>query len=337
MKSAVETLNPTRVKMTVEVPYEELKPSIDAAYKTIGSQLQVPGFRKGKVPSRIIDQRVGRGAVLEEAVNEALPKFYTEAIEANEVRPLGQPEITDLKVPMADGEDFSFTAELDVRPEITLPDLDGIAIEVAAAKASDEDITTRLDALRARFGSLNTVEREVKDGDFVSVDLSASIDGDEVDSVSGVSYEVGSKNMLEGIDEALVGMSAGDTKEFKAPLAGGEQAGKEADCVVTVQSVKERELPALDDDFAQLASEFDTLEELRADVAKQAAAAVIPRVSSRPRSTATSRAKASRSMTRTAKRSPRAPARRCARSSSSTPSPRRTRSRSAKRSSSSSS
>ena len=275
MKSAVETLNPTRVKMTVEVPYEELKPSIDAAYKTIGSQLQVPGFRKGKVPSRIIDQRVGRGAVLEEAVNEALPKFYTDAIEANEVRPLGQPEITDLKVPMADGEDFSFTAELDVRPEITLPDLDGIAIEVAAAKASDEDITTRLDALRARFGSLNTVEREVKDGDFVSLDLSASIDGDEVDSVSGVSYEVGSKNMLEGIDEALVGMSAGDTKEFKAPLAGGEQAGKEADCVVTVQSVKERELPALDDDFAQLASEFDTVEELRADVAKQAEAAVI--------------------------------------------------------------
>jgi trigger factor len=269
VKSALETVNPTRVKMTVEVPYDELKPSLDAAYRTIGQQIQVPGFRKGKVPSRIIDQRVGRGAVLQEAVNEALPRFYGQAVDDNKVRPLGQPEVDVTEVPAEEGQELKFTAEVDVRPDIALPDYSGMTVEVDAVSASDEDVDQRITELRQRFGTLKGVDRPAQDGDFVSLDLSATIDGEEIDSVKGVSYEVGTNNMLEGIDEALVGMSGGETKEFQAPLAGGDHEGQVAHCVVTVQSVKERELPELDDDFAQLASEFDTLEELRADVVRQ--------------------------------------------------------------------
>lgn len=270
MKSAVETISPTRVKLSVEVPFAELKPMLDDAYRTIGAQVQIPGFRKGKVPSRIIDQRVGRGAVVQEAVNEALPRFFAEAAEEQNVRAIGQPEVDVTAVPLEDGQDFTFTVETDVRPEIELPDLEGIAVEVDAVEATEDDITERLTALQERFGALVGVERAVEDGDFVSIDLSATIGGEEIDAVTGVSYEVGSGNMLPGMDEALIGMSAGETKNFTAPLAGGDREGEDAECTVTVQAVKVRELPALDDEFAQLASEFDTLEELRADVTRQA-------------------------------------------------------------------
>ncbi len=270
MKSAVETLSPTRVKLTVEVPFDELKPMLDDAYRTIGSQIQVPGFRKGKVPSRIIDQRVGRGAVVQEAVNEALPKFFAEAAEAEDVRAIGQPEVDVTAVPLEDGQDLTFTVETDVRPTIELPELSGIAVSVDDVAVADDDVEERMTSLRERFGTLVGVERAVEDGDHVSIDLSASIDGEEIDSVTNVSYEVGSKNMLEGMDEALIGMSAGETKSFTAPLAGGDNEGRDADCTVTVQSVKVRELPELDDEFAQLASQFDTLDELRADVVGQA-------------------------------------------------------------------
>jgi trigger factor len=256
--------------MTVEVPYEELKPSLDTAYATIGQQIQVPGFRRGKVPARIIDQRVGRGAVLQEAVNEALPKFYGQAIDDNNVRPLGQPEIDVTDVPAQEGQELKFTVEVEVRPEITLPDYSGIQVEVDAVAATEEDVEERLTTLRQRFGTLKGVDRAVENGDFVSIDLRATIGDQEIDAVTGVSYEVGSKNMLEGLDEALLGMAAGETKTFIAPLAGGDNEGQEAECVVTVQSVKERELPELDDEFAQLASEFDTLDELRGDVVEQA-------------------------------------------------------------------
>jgi trigger factor len=270
VKSAVETLNPTRVKLTVEVPFEELKPSLDAAYRTIGSQIQVPGFRKGKVPARIIDQRVGRGAVLQEAVNEALPQFYGQAVEENNVRPIGQPEVDVTEVPADPGQDLKFTVEVDVRPEITLPDYSTLKSEVDTVAVADSDIDERLTSLRERFGTLVGVERAVETGDFVSIDLAATIGDEEIDSVTGISYEVGSGNMLDGMDDALVGMTSGETKTFTAPLAGGDREGQDADVTVTVQSVKVRELPELNDDFAQLASEFDTLEELKADVTKQA-------------------------------------------------------------------
>ena len=272
MKSALETLNPTRVKLTVEVPFDELKPSLDAAYKTIGSQINVPGFRAGKVPARIIDQRVGRGAVLQEAVNEALPRFYGQAVEQNKLRPLGQPDVDVTEVPAEDGQDLKFTVEVDVRPVLDLPDYDGIEIEVDAVdgEATEAEVEQRMTALRQRFGTLTNIERVAATGDFVSIDLAASIGDDQIDSAKGISYEIGAGNMIDGLDDALVGMGAQETKTFTAPLAGGDRKGQDAEVTVTVQSVKERVLPELDDDFAQLASEFDTLAELQADVQAQA-------------------------------------------------------------------
>jgi trigger factor len=271
VKSAVETLNPTRVKLTVEVPYDELKPSLDAAYKTIGSQVTVPGFRKGKVPPRIIDQRFGRGAVIEEAVNEALPKFYLQAVEESDVRPLGQPEVDVTSVPdPATGGELKFTAEVDVRPEFELPDLEAVEVTVDDVVVGDEQVTEQLDTLRERFGSLTVVDRPAADGDFLSIDLSATIDGDEIDSVKGISYRVGSGEMLPGMDDVLPGLSAGETTTFTSALAGGERAGEDSLVTITVQSVKERTLPDADDDFAQLASEFDTLDELKESLREQA-------------------------------------------------------------------
>lgn len=272
MKSAVETVEPTRVKLAVEVPYEELQPSLDAAYKAIGQQVTVPGFRKGKVPPRIIDQRIGRAAVIEQAVNDALPTLYRQAVSETGIRPLGQPSVEVTEVPdvRGPGGQLTFTAEVDVRPEIELPDLTELTVTVSGAEVSDEDVEARLLSLRERFGTLVGVDRPAADGDFVTLDLSATIGDDEVDSVSGVSYQIGSGNMLEGLDEALVGLSPGETRTFDAPLAGGERAGEVARITVTPTAVKQRDLPAADDEFAQLASEFDTIDELQADLRSQA-------------------------------------------------------------------
>jgi trigger factor len=266
VKSTAENLSPTRVRLSVEVPFDELQPSLDAAYKKIGAQIRIPGFRPGKVPARIIDQRIGRAAVLEEAVNEVVPRKYVEAAREHELKALGQPEIEVTKI--EDNDLLSFTADVDVRPEITLPDLDGIAVSVDDAEVTDDDVEEQLTALRERFGSLKGVERPVQTGDFVSVDLVASIDGTEIEagSAKGMSYEVGSANLIAGLDDALVGANAGDTVQFTATLEQGERAGEDAEIAATVNSVKEKELPDLDDEFAQLASEFDTLAALRDDL-----------------------------------------------------------------------
>lgn len=272
MKSAVETLDPTKVKLTVEVDYDELKPSIDHAYKHIAEQVNVPGFRKGKVPPRIIEQRVGWGAVIEHAVNDALSGFYRQAANEASLRPLGQPEVDVTEVPAKAGEgQLKFTAEVEVRPEVELPELEGLDVTVESTSVTDEDIAERLDALRERFGTLVGVDRPAVDGDYIVIDLKALIGDEEVDSVSGVSYQIGSGNMLDGLDEALTGLSAGETTTFRAPLAGGEHEGQEAEVTVTAQTVKQRDLPEADDDFAQLASEFDTLEELKDDLRSQVA------------------------------------------------------------------
>ncbi|AJC58364.1 trigger factor [Streptomyces sp. 769] len=269
MKSAVETLNPTRVRLTVEVPFEELKDSLDAAYKKINQQVTVKGFRKGKIPARVIDQRFGRGAVLEEAVNDALPKFYTNAVNEAELNVLGQPEvdITELK----DNELLAFTAEVDIRPELEIPDYSGIEVEVDAVEVSDEDIEKSVEQLRERFASTSPVERAAQDGDVVTVDLEAKVDGEVLaDGIAnGVSYTIGSGELLDGIDEAVKGLEAGGSATFTSELKGGSAQGKEAEVKVDVTEVKARELPELDDDFAQLASEFDTLDELKADSRKR--------------------------------------------------------------------
>jgi trigger factor len=267
VKSAVETLNPTRVRLTVEVPFDELRPSLDAAYKRIAGQIVLPGFRRGKVPPKLIDQRFGRGVVLEEAVNEALPRFYSRAIQDNSLQALGQPEVDVTE--FGDESELKFTAEVDVRPEFELPPYEGMAVTVPDTDVSDADVDEQITALQERFATLTGVDRPIETGDFVSIDLVAvDDDGEEIDDgrASGMSYEVGSGTMIDGLDEALDGLTASESADFTTTLVGGEHAGEEVHVTVTVRSVKERSLPELDDDFAQTASEFDTVDELRADI-----------------------------------------------------------------------
>jgi len=266
MKSAVETLSPTRAKLTVEVPFEELKPSLDAAYKKIAQQINIPGFRKGKVPPMVIDRQVGRGAVLDEAINEVLPQKYIEALQENELVPLAQPEIEVTR--FEDNETLEFTAEVDIKPEITLPPYDGVEAKVEDIELTDADVEEQVEALRERFATLTDVEREAADGDFVVMDLKATQDGEVVEGaeVTGMSYRVGRGGMLDGLDEALVGMKAGAETIFTSQLVGGDLIGVDVEVAVVVNQVQEQELPDLDDEFAQQASEFDTADELTADV-----------------------------------------------------------------------
>jgi trigger factor len=266
VKSAVETLNPTRARLTVVVEFAELKPSLDAAYQRIAKQVNIPGFRKGKVPPPVIDRQVGRGTVLDEAINEALPKLYVQALEENDLQPLAQPEIDITK--FEDNSTLEFTAEVDVRPSIEVPAYDDLAVEVDEITVSDEDVEEQVQHLRERFATLNDVDRPVQEGDVVTIDLVASNDGETVDGgeVNGYSYKVGSGELIDGVDDALVGLTAGGEATFTSKLLGGDSAGEDVDVRVRVDSVKEQELPEFDDEFAQTASEFDTAEELRDDV-----------------------------------------------------------------------
>ena len=271
MKTTVEKLSPTRVKLSISVSPEELKPSIDHAYKHIAEQISIPGFRKGKVPPPIIDQRIGRAEVMNHAVNDGLDKFYRQAVEEQKVRPLGQPSADVTAVP--DLKDFSgdleVTVEVDVRPELTLPPLEGIELTVDAVEVTDEEVDRELDELRSRFGTLVTVDRPAKTGDFAQLDLEATIDGRQVDTAKGVSYEIGSGELIDGIDEALDTLTAGESTTFESVLLGGDNEGETAQITVTLLAVKERELPEADDDFAQIASQFDTIAELRDDMRQQ--------------------------------------------------------------------
>ncbi len=269
MKSTVEQLSPTRVRINVEVPFGELKPDFDRAYKELAKQVRLPGFRPGKAPAKLLEARVGKEAILDQVVNEALPSRYGQAVTESDVRPLGQPEIEVTKKEY--GEELVFTAEVDVRPEFTLPDLSALKITVDPIKVSDEDIDTELQNLRARFGTLTGVERPAATGDFVSIDLSATIDGEDVAEAStkGLSHEIGSGQLIDGLDDAIIGLSVGESKVFTTVLAAGPHAGKEAEVTVTVGSIKERELPEPDDEFAQLASEFDTIDELKTSLSEQ--------------------------------------------------------------------
>jgi len=269
VKTDVEELSPTRVKLTIEVPFEELKPSLDKAYREVAKQVRIPGFRPGRVPPQVIDARIGRSHVLEQAVNEAVPELYNKAVAEHDVVPIGQPDLEVTR--LDDGKELAITAEVDVRPNFELPDLEQLAVTVDNADVDPDQVEEYLRALRERFASLKTVDRPAQTGDFVSIDLAATIDGKAVEDAqaSGVSYEVGTESMLDGLDEALAGMSAGESATFTAELAGGKQAGETADVLVTVNSVKVKELPELDDEFAQAASEFDTVGELRAATRKQ--------------------------------------------------------------------
>jgi trigger factor len=266
VKATKETISPTRVKLTVEVPFDDLKPSLDRTYQKLSRQIRVSGFRPGKVPPRILDQRLGREVILDEALNEALPKFYSEAVEAEDVDVLSQPTVD--MVTFTEGDPIVFTAEVDVRPAVEVPATDSLKIAVDAVEVTDEQIDTRLASMRDRFAVLTPVERPVAAGDFVSLDLSAEVDGTSVEdaTATGLSYEVGSGNLIDGIDDAITGASEGESRTFDTELLAGDLKGQTAQVTAVVRGVKEKELPALDDDFATTASEFDTLDELRADL-----------------------------------------------------------------------
>ncbi|MFT3662827.1 MAG: trigger factor [Gordonia sp. (in: high G+C Gram-positive bacteria)] len=269
MKSTVEQLSPTRVKLNVEVPFEELSGDFDRAYQALAQQIRVPGFRPGKAPAKIIEARVGRQAILEQVVNDALPAKYSQALAESETNAISQPEIEvgDLVY----GEPLTFSAVVDIRPEITLPDFATVSVEVDPIEISEADVEDQLEELRQRFGTLTAVERGVAEGDFVTLDLSATVDGEPVEDAAteGLSHEVGNGELIEGLDEAVTGLKAGETATFTTTLVAGEHADSEAEVTVTVQSVKVRELPEVDDEFAQLASEFDTADELREDLRRQ--------------------------------------------------------------------
>ena len=269
MKSTVEKLSPTRVRINVEVPFTELEPDFERAYKQLAQQVRLPGFRPGKAPAKLLEARVGRSAVLDQVVNDALPARYSEAVTASKLSPLGQPDIDVTKI--EDGEQLVFTAEVDVRPEIKLPDLSTLKISVDPIQVSDEEVDAELESLRARFGTLKGVERAAKTGDFVSIDLSATVNGEDLPegSTEGLSHEVGSGQLIEGLDQAIIGLKEGESATFTTKLVAGDHAGEDAEVTVTLKSVKERELPEADDEFAGMASEFDTIAELRENLTEQ--------------------------------------------------------------------
>jgi trigger factor len=264
VKSAVESLSPTRVRISIHLDFKDLEPHVSTAYQTLSQQVSIPGFRKGKVPRQLIDQRVGRGTVLNEAINTALPEFYTQAARDNDVLVVGRPTV-DIKE-LKDNELVKFEVEVDVRPEIKLPDFSTIELSVSDVEVTEKDVDEQIEALRVRFGTLTTIEKDAASGDFVTIDLIAKVDGKEVEggTANNISYEVGSNRMIDGLDAALEGMKVGENKTFTTQLVGMKE-GETGEVSVTLQAVKKRELPELNDDFAKLASEFETLEELRSD------------------------------------------------------------------------
>ena len=277
MKTAVEKLNPTLAKIEVEVPFAEFKPYLDRTYKNLSGQISVPGFRKGKLPKQLIEQRAGFDYIVEASLNDALNDYYAQALGENELSPLAQPELDVQSQPSTENReaDVKLTITVTVRPEIELPNYEGLEVEVDEVEVTAEDEVQALDALRERFGTLKTVERPAADKDFVTIDIAAEIDGEQVDAANDLSYHIGSGTMLDGIDEALTGLSAGEDATFETKLSGGEHAGEQATIKVKLSAVKERELPEADDEFAQLASEFDTIDELKEDIKKQVAEAKV--------------------------------------------------------------
>ena len=265
MKSAVEKISDTRSKLNIEVTFEELSPYIAKANKALSEKMTVPGFRKGKVPAALVEQRVGRAAILDEAINLSMGDFYSTAKKEHAVAAIGRPQVDITE--LVDKEKFSFTVEVDVRPEVTLPNFSEMTLTVEDVVVGDAEVDEQVDALRARFGTLTTVEKAIETGDFVTIDLVASAGGKALDggTANDISYEVGSNTMVDGLDDAVVGLSAGESKRFATTLVGMPE-GEQGEVDVTVKAVKHRELPPLDDSFAKLSSEFDTLAELKGDV-----------------------------------------------------------------------
>lgn len=269
MPITLEQLSPSRVKLVIEIPFADLKPHIAKAYKNIAEQVNIPGFRRGKVPPAIIDQRFGRGAILQEALNDVLPSAYAKAVEETRIVPLGDPDIDLTR--LEDGEVVEFTAEVDVRADFDVPAFDTLSAVVKPLAVTDEEVDERINVMRQRFATTTEVDREAADGDVVVLDLQGSRDGAVLPDATaeGLTYKLGSGGMLPGLDEAVKGLKAGDTATFTSQLVGGPEAGLDTDIKVTLTKVSQEELPEVNDDFAQLVSEFDTVAEMRADLAQR--------------------------------------------------------------------
>ena len=263
MKTTVDKLSDTRVKLTVNVPFAELDQEIDQAYAAIAQQVSIPGFRKGKAPRQLIDARFGRGPILEQVVNDMLPSRYEQAVKENDLKVIGQPDVDISKI---EDKDFvEFTAEVDIRPEFEIPDFSKISVTVPALKADEEDVDKALEELAERFGELKDTKRKMKTGDFAIIDIDVEVDGKKIEEASskGMTYQIGDDNLIKGLDTALRGLKTDEDAEFTTTITAGEHKDEEGTVKVHVQQTKERKLPELDDEFAQMASEYDTIEELR--------------------------------------------------------------------------
>ncbi|HEX2057020.1 MAG TPA: trigger factor [Actinomycetota bacterium] len=261
-----ERVDKDRVKLRVEAPESSLKPALDAVYRRWAGEIKVAGFRKGKVPRQIIDARVGPEVIREEALRDALPDLYREALAAEELEAIAPPEIDVLE--FDPGAPILFEATVDVRPDVQVPDLGSISIEAPSAEVTDEELAERLDHLREQFAELESVGREARRGDYVLVDLNGYRNDEPVDGASAPDflYEVGSRSGPPKLDDELEGARPGAILKFNDTMPGGELAGQEISFTVLVKEVKVKRLPPLDDELAKTMGEFDTLEELKEDI-----------------------------------------------------------------------
>lgn len=271
MQTSVERLEGDRVRLTVTVPAAEVDAEIANAYARIGAKLRIPGFRPGKAPRPVVDTHVGKETVLTEAQEEIVSNAYGRAVSENDIRNISQPDVGELDM-IVPGEDFTFTAELQLRPELTLSGLDDLKVSVPAQKASDREIDAQIEYTRERFATLETVEAAAGENDFALISFTGTVDGEpyEGNVVDKYLYELGRGLMPAEFDAAIVGASAGTeaVAEFVVPdtSSNDEYVGKTARFEITVHEVKSKVLPELNDEFATSVGGFDTLEEYRADV-----------------------------------------------------------------------
>jgi trigger factor len=279
VKTTVSEVGDSRVRIEVEVEPADVEKSIERTARELAGEMKVPGFRKGKVPAQMVIQRIGREAVVEETLRAALPDWYERALLASGVNPVGDPKLDVPSMPDA-GEPLAFSIEVAVRPEAQLGDYKGLEVGRAEPEVPEEAVDAELERLREGFGSLKPVEREAGDGDYLLIDYKATTEGEPIEGADARDFllELGAEGMLEGFDEALGGAKAGEERTAEIHFPDDYQperlAGKDAEFEISVKEVREKQLPELGDDFASEASEFDTLEELRADIADKIRAAL---------------------------------------------------------------
>jgi trigger factor len=270
MKASVEPLEGNKVKLSVEVDEQEFERALDQAFRKIAREVRIPGFRPGKAPRRVLEARLGKDAARTEALRDSLPDYYAQAIREQDLDAIAPPEI-DITAGEESGP-VTFDAVVEVRPQITVPGYGGLRVTVPNPAVTDEDISGQVDRLRGNFGTLETVTRPARDGDYLTVDLKATEGENVLHETTDELYELGSGSIMPKVDEELQGARAGDILRFSAEMPGHEGHDHEIPIIsftVLVKEVKEKILPELTDDWASEASEFDTVDELREDIAKR--------------------------------------------------------------------